>query len=650
MSARPVAPGVWFAAFVASCCIIGCGLELDYGPPNRIPMDSGAADGASDSGGIAIDGGNCASSCDDGLRCTADTCVAGVCQHADTCPANTDCVSRGGAGECRRACVSASDCDDGISCTTDHCDAADGHCSHSSNCQDGRPICLASGACAPDHCSSDDECSDGDLCNGSERCVSNVCRAGTPVACADVQGCRSEVCEPSTGTCAPVLDPAACADAYSCTSDVCNPDGSCAHPPNHALCIDANLCVDAMCNPTASPDASGCAPSGGMSCGSACGTSIPCNPATGLCDYTAACPVGQICRADGCHAPSSCTSSSACVGIHGPSGCPTLCMGGTCQPLICSPPPAGGCGRLAVDGMSCPYGDHCQYVAVPSLCDDLDPITIDTCNPATFACSHQCPAASANDCVTYTYAMGRCVPSFDAMTCTRLHGTGGGAGDCARSTCVGHDAAQGGGSDGCAPRGVDSLCTDSAGCTTDTCQVDASDGVGTCHSQPRSDVATYCSDAMACTADACDPSLSADATGCTHTPDDSVCAAAAGSLECATAICAQTGSAANSIGSTPLPTGCAATYMPSRCVLNPGICTLDGRCTVVPCSFGTRLTCDDGVPCNGTESCDVVLGRCAQVPVVPMCPTTGGCVPVCTSAGCVQPSTVACGVVTAMPP
>lgn len=635
MRARPLAPAVWLAAGGLSLVLAGCGLTLDYGPPDSV-LDSGHA---SDGGGIDA-AMACTGACDDGLRCTSDACVDGFCVFTNACPGETECVDRGGDGECRRPCASASECDDGIDCTTDVCDPADAHCAHVSTCQTGRPVCLASGACAPASCASDTECDDGNLCNGVERCVSGECRAGTRVVCEGGSGCVGERCNPSSGACEPVLDDSACADGFDCTGDVCNADGSCSNPQNNAACSGTNLCATSICHPPTSLDSSGCVDTIITACPDACGVSVACDPATGGCDFGSVCPAGEVCRSDGCQPIGNCTNDAECADVFGPGGCATFCAGGTCQPLACVAP-AGSCGVPVLDG-SCFAGTHCSFTASPALCDDGDDRSTDTCNPDTLTCSHTCPPASSTDCVTYTYSGGRCVPTLDSSICARRHTTT--LGDCARWTCVGHDAAAGGGTDGCAPLPSNAACAaDSASCTDEICVLDGSTRMGTCHSQISPLAGSICDDGMDCTVDACDPvHAPTDATGCTHTPDDGVCASAAGSLECATAFCAQTGTLANSLGGTPLPTGCAVDYHPVMCgLLDPSICTLDGQCEVVSCSLGMRV-CDDRNSCNGTESCDVVLGHCTQLPLATTCLGTGGCGGACTSTGCVLPIIPAC--------
>jgi hypothetical protein len=59
-------------------------------------------------------------SCDDGVACTADACDPGLgCSHLSTCAPGTVCDA--GTGQCEAHCGIAADCDDGSACTTDVC-------------------------------------------------------------------------------------------------------------------------------------------------------------------------------------------------------------------------------------------------------------------------------------------------------------------------------------------------------------------------------------------------------------------------------------------------------------------------------------------------------------------------------------------------
>lgn len=113
--------------------------------------------------------------CDDGQACTADTCVAGSCQHA----AIPDC------------CLSDAQCNDDYVCTTDVCGPGgtcqyeqipeccqfDGECDDGNNCTANSCTgnqCVASPVAGPGCCATDADCADGDPCT-LEACVEFQC-------------------------------------------------------------------------------------------------------------------------------------------------------------------------------------------------------------------------------------------------------------------------------------------------------------------------------------------------------------------------------------------------------------------------------------------------------------------------------------------
>jgi hypothetical protein len=629
---------------LACVSIAGCALELDYGPPTPLGHDAGRIDGGGLDGSAhdaardanrdgTITSGACDAGCDDGLRCTADHCASGLCMHGDLCPTGTDCIARNG-GECRRPCTSAADCDDGISCTTDVCDATDMHCAHASTCPTGQPVCLDNGVCVPAHCTTDAECSDGNACNGLESCVSTVCHAGTAVTCPTSSGCESIACDATTGACVTHLDSTMCDDGRGCTIDTCGTGGSCLHAPSDGLCATANHCISRSCQPTATSDPTGCVDTGATACSSSpCGTP-QCDPTTGGCNPDSLCAAGQVCSATGCQAPNICTTDAGCTTIHSSTGCATFCRGGACLPRMCTPLPTGSCGELIVDASGCPANGMCNYQANSALCMDGDPLSTDTCDPVTFTCTHTCPSTT-NGCATYSYNGTMCVQQLSPTFCSAAHALPTQS-DCAAWICVGAN----GGPDGCMPVPSNAACDDHASCTDDVCTLQP-DRMGQCSNPPTATATLVCDDGLACTQDACDPTQTTALTGCTHTPDDNVCTSGIAGLDCATPYCAQIPATAR-VG--PLPTGCALRYDTTHCS-NGAICPTDGHCALIACSAGA--SCDDGNPCNGTESCDGATMHCVQSPTATtVCPTVGTCASVCTPSGCVVPQTMTCSVAT----
>jgi hypothetical protein len=623
------------ALVCAASMAAGCALELDYDPPTQSVHEAGRADG----GGLDVgprDGGvpvTCDAGCDDGLRCTADNCSGGHCMHTDLCTTGTDCVARNG-GECRRPCTSAADCNDGNPCTTDSCDPADMHCAHASNCPATRPVCIDGGVCVPDHCTTDAECSDGDACNGIEHCISSACHGGAPVTCAPSIGCETIACDPTTGGCVAHLDAGMCDDGRACTVDACTAGGQCTHLPNDAACATADHCVTRACRPEMTIDWTGCVQVSAVGCSaSPCMGPMPaqCDPTTGACNFDALCAPGQVCTPMGCHA-SMCTTDLGCAGIHTSTGCATFCTGGACLPRMCMPPPPGSCAMLSVDASGCPINGACTYVPNDGLCADGDPLSVDSCDPRTFSCSHTCPSTTSS-CETFAYNGTMCAPTLDPSFCSATHPAPT-HNDCAAWVCVG--AVGGGGPDGCAAVPSNAACDDGALCTDDVCTL-GSNAMGSCTNPQSPNAATICDDGLACSRDACDPGASMSPSGCTHTPDDNLCQAGV-PLQCATATCAMIPASAR-IG--PLPTGCALQYDDTHCTTGT-VCTTDGLCRQVTCSAG--VTCDDGNPCNGLETCGAG-NVCTQSPpmMASICATVGMCTGVCTPMGCVTPQLPSCG-------
>ena len=99
--------------------------------------DSGSDHTGTDSG--ALDGGNdgstpapCNGSCDDGIDCTVDECLAGTCSHridSTVCSAGQACDPRAQGCASTSACGDATDCADSDACTrNERCNTSTGSC------------------------------------------------------------------------------------------------------------------------------------------------------------------------------------------------------------------------------------------------------------------------------------------------------------------------------------------------------------------------------------------------------------------------------------------------------------------------------------------------------------------------------------------
>ena len=454
--------------------------------------------------------------CDDGNPCTVDSCdpVAG-CQPAqapDGTPCSDPSVCNGQetcqAGACTAG--TALTCDDGNPCTIDTCDAVLG-CRHAA---------VGNGI----------SCTDGNACNGGETCQNGACTPGTALNCDDVNPCTVDSCDASLGcqhaaladgsfcldgsvcngseTCQAGICTAGtalnCDDGNACTTDGCNAIGGCTHAPIggcqtctvNSDCNDANPCTTDVCS-------GGACQNNTVANGTPCADGTVCNGAetcqAGACTAGSAlnCDDGNPCTTDTCDAVAGCqhpavTDGTSCADSTVCNGAET-CLSGVCSPgspLNCddgNPCTADSCNAIAgcqyvaaTDGTPCPDGTACNGAetclsgacvpGIPLNCDDLNPCTTDSCDPAL-------------GCLNPALADG--TPCPDGTVCN---------GDeiCSAGTCM---------------PGTPPFCSDGNACTTDTC-----DPTLGCQYLPVGD-GTVCDDGDTCTTgDSC------QAGTCTGTP------------------------------------------------------------------------------------------------------------------------------------
>jgi hypothetical protein len=172
-----------------------------------------------------------AADCEDGVACTADTCVEGGCVYTAS---NDRCA------------------DDGLFCNgLESCDPLDG-------CVSSGPACAADEHCNEetdtcDECRADADCDDGNPCTVDDTCIEGSCRPGEVVDCSTVSGkCLVASCDPagSEGNCdvlAPVSDGLSCDDERFCTvKDACA-SGVCRGEPRDCVAL-GDQCHVAVCN------------------------------------------------------------------------------------------------------------------------------------------------------------------------------------------------------------------------------------------------------------------------------------------------------------------------------------------------------------------------------------------------------------------
>ncbi len=575
--------------------------------------------------------------CADAVGCTVDSCdeVNDVCANTpvdilcdnglfcdgvETCDALLDC----------QAGVTV-DCTDAVACTVDSCDevndvcvntATDSLCDNAVFC-DGAETCdvlldcqVGGDPCPGQSCDEvgttcvdcfvDLDCDDGLFCTGVETCLAGVCQAGTPVDCADAVGCTVDSCDEvndvcantpvdilcSNGlfcdgaeTCDALLDCQAgtavdCNDTVGCTADSCDEvNDVCQSIASDALCDNGLFCDGAeTCD--ALLDCQAGAP---VDCADtvAC-TADSCDEVNDVCAHATTdslCDNGLFCDgAETCHVAFGCQAGPAIVCNDG-----IVCTADSCNETTDS------CGFLPVNVL-CSNGVFCDGVEVcdlvlgcspgaPVTCTDGIGCTVDTCIELSNSCQ-SAPVDALCDNGLFCDGLETC----DALL------------DCQAGTAVN--------------------CDDAVGCTADSCDdvndvcvnspVDLNcdnglfcDGVEVCSvafdCQPGP--AVVCDDVVGCTVDSCDEFNDV----CVNIATDSLCDNSQfcdGSETCDALLDCQTG--------TPV-------------VCDDGVvCTIDTCDEVadVCASMADNTACDNGLFCDGAETCDILLG-CQAAAAIP---------------------------------
>ena len=518
---------------------------------------------------------------------------------------------------CRASCQT--NCDDANPCTDDTCDPAVG-CVHTNNTS---------------------PCNDGQLCTVGDTCSGGAC-VGTPVVCDDQNVCTDDTCNPATGLCVFANNTNTCDDGNACTSgDTCGAttcnsltetfDGvtapaipatwtatvvvgtaadnwvtsttSTSTPPNAAFTNDvAGIRDKVLDSPPILVDFTG----GQVTFRNNFNTESTFDGevleikigAGAFQDIIAA---GGSFVTGGYNATISTGFSSPIAGRSAWSGS----SGGFITSTVNLPAAAHGQTiqlrwRVASDvsvaatgvfidnvfvGGTCPP-NHCQGTTIS--CDDGNPCTDDTCNPAS-GCVHTnntSPCNDGNACTTNDTCGGGICNGGPAPSCDDGN-------PCTTDTC---DPAS-----GCHSTNNTNPCDDGNACTTnDTC------GGGTCNGGP----APSCDDGNVCTDDTCNPS-----SGCVHTSNTNPCddgnACTSGDVcgggTChagAPVVCGDNNPCTDD--SCNPASGCVFTNNTGPC--NDGnACTTNDTCGGGSCHGGAPPSCDDGNVCT-TDGCNPASG------------------------------------------
>lgn len=337
-----------------------------------------------------------------------------------------------------------------------------------------------------------------------------------------------------------------CDDGNACTDDACNAAGQC----ENILNFDP---ATSCCNPA---DALQSVLDDGDDCtNDVCDAQtgvVTHSPATGgtLCDDGNACTVADVCDGEG-----------TCMGTLRNCDDGVPCTSDSCDPAT------GLCMNEAVDaacdnGVFCDGLESCDAAAgcvsdAGFTCDDDNACTDDSCDDGGDTCVHTPNYDTATECCNPS--TGESVVIDDGSQCT--------VDVCDSDTGAVQHVSH------------NNSCDDGNACTTnDSC----SNGV--CAGEP-----VLCFDGIGCTVDACDMQ-----TGqCTYTPDNALC---------------DDGSFCNGVEVCGLLTDC----MPGT----PPSCDDDIACTQDSCDEAANAcvheaddsACDNGVFCDGAETCDVQEG------------------------------------------
>jgi hypothetical protein len=410
--------------------------------------------------------------------------------------------------------------------------------------------CIPGAGTCSKPCTADASCDDGDPCNGVEFCHLGQCQAGVPISCDDGNECNgSEVCDSANGGMCDKSPQQTCDATNPCTTGTCRPDFLCVYQnePDGKACDDHNLCTG--------PD-----------------------PVTG----------------------GTCTSVADC----------DACQNGVCTglPTNVTPDCASQTNICTTGVMKCDptTGTSCVQAVPPLTCvADANPCTDDGCDP-TLGCNppNTAPCDDMNACTGPDVCANReCHgdPTAAAQACV-LGGT-----VCAPQAC---DP----GSGACVVSPLN--CDDANVCTDDTCNPDAATPADACVHTPNTagcDDNNACTDGDTCVGGKCVGSTSAAAQACAAS--STVCIPA----HCDTASGACVATPLNCDDANPCTTdvcdpvkACIHTQLTGLCD-DGNACTqgdecVNGACLGAPTPAST--TCNDGMACNGIETCDPVSGAC----------------------------------------
>ncbi|HUU01785.1 MAG TPA: hypothetical protein VM425_10110 [Myxococcota bacterium] len=558
---------------------------------------------------------NAASDCNDGVSCTVDDCSGGMCTNVPSNSLCNDGAWCNGAEICDAlaGCQAgtAPNCGDGVDCTDDSCNEGTDSCdnlANNANCDDGAwcngpercdallgcqpgvaPNCNDGVSCTDDSCNEGTDscdnpannanCDDGAWCNGAESCNALAgCQAGTAPNCNDGVACTDDGCNEDTDSCNNLANNSLCNDGNVCTLNTCDALAGCQAANNDGAACTVNgctsTCLNGLCDGCTCGNASDC--NDGVACtvDDCVGGMCINTPTDSLCDDGAWCNGAENCNAlTGCQAGTApnCDDGVACTGDscnEGSDSCDN-----TANNAICDD------GAWCNGAESCDTLLGCQAGAAPN-CDDGVACTDDSCNEGSDSCDNLANNANCDD---GAWCNG-------AESCNALLGCQAGvAPNCDDGVACTDDSCNEG-TDSCDNLANNANCDDGSWCNG----AESCDALADC----QAGVAPNCDDGVACTDDSCNEGTDS----CDNVANNANC---------------DDGTWCNGAESCDVLADCQAGVAPN---CNDGVACTDDSCDEGADScdnFANNANCDDGTWCNGSESCDALLG--CQAGVLPNC-------------------------------
>jgi len=497
-------------------------------------------------------------------------------------------------------CQSDNDCDDGNACTTDECDP-------------GASGANASG-CVLTPVADGTSCTDGDVCNGNETCQSGVCVHGNPGTCTVPGAIVFDLKAPTAGTVAyngtggPLTGSGIQVDEVRGVGTVAN-DGVIGD------CVGCTLTFTTGPLKSTGPNTWTFHPGGAGSFRVTGAIDLDRDGVIESTDIATGGLMGGVGLGDVTVSVSGSTVRVTFGDVRDEKrdqlrnfyGFPNQVFNGRFSLTFntAAMPPAGFSSSSLIEGTIANVKPGCEdHVPAPkgTSCNiDGDLCTIDQCNgvgscelTSTTTCNDDgniCNGSSACEPDT-----GQCASHSPPAPGTPCDADGN---PCTLDACEGH----GGGT--CAFQQPRTCADDLNPCNgPETCNP----ANGACQSGPPEPATTPCNlDGDLCTVDRCNGSGSCVLTTLTTCPNDGQVCNGGESCNPTTGMCVSTG-----------PPGAG-----TSCEADGNLCTIDVCDGISSCNLQQVQTCtDDGVICNGPETCNPRTGMCASGPPAP---ATTGC-------------------------